>query len=211
LRSRKRLAVAAVTVIAAFIALRETAPFLPVLTATSVADQLAQADRVPMLTYLQARLPVATEDLLRKFAQFALLGMAVTLWRTTPPDTRPARPWTTGLVVAAGVAFLEALQLFLPSRIPAVTDVLLGLLGTAFGVQAYRMVIAYHSVVSDRRRRKPVAPVRFDVEFGPPEAGPPEAIPAQPVRYDVDLGPPQDGPPEEAVSRPLRKHSRHGR
>ncbi|UCG16544.1 MAG: VanZ family protein [Phycisphaerales bacterium] len=211
LRSRKRLAVAAVTVIAAFIVLRETAPFLPVLTANSVADQLAQADRVPMLTYLQARLPVATEDLLSKFAHFALLGIAVALWRTTPPDARPARPWATGLVVAAGVALLESFQLLLPSRIPAVTDVLLGLSGTAFGVQAYRMVIAYHHMVSVHRRLERIAAVRFDVEFGPPEAGPPEAVPAQPVRYDVELGPPQDGPPEEFPPQPVREHSRRRR
>ena len=43
------------------------------------------------------------------------------------------------------------------------------------------------------------------------EHSPQSAIPAQPVRYDVDLGPPQDGPPEEAVPRPVRRHSRHWR
>jgi hypothetical protein len=101
--------------------------------------------------------------------------------------------------------------LFLPSRIPAVTDVLLGLSGTAFGVQAYRMVIAYHYMVSAYRRREPVARVRFDVEFGPPEAGPPEAVPAQPVRYDVELGPPQSGPIEELPPQPVHEHSRDGR
>ena len=181
--SRKPLLAAAAFCIAVLIALRETAPFLPVTTADGIAQQIARVDVLPMETYLQARLPMAVEDVLAKLIRFALLGVAIAVWRSTPPDPRRARPWATGLVVAAATAVLELLQVLLPSRIPAVTDVLLAMFGTAAGVQMCRVAMAYHGDVIRRRVTKPVEPVRYDVELGPPEEGPTEPLPRKRVRH----------------------------
>jgi VanZ family protein len=182
-RSRKPLPAAAILCIAALIVLRETAPFLPVTTADSIAQQIARVDVLPMETYLQARLPMAAEDMLAKLIRFALLGVAISVWRATPSDPRRARPWATGFVVASATAVLELLQVLLPSRIPAVTDVLLAMFGTAAGVQMYRVAMAYHNDVIRRRTTKPAEPVRYDVELGPPEEGPTETVPREPVRH----------------------------
>ncbi len=180
-RARKRLMLAIVTVAAALIVLQETAPFIPVATVDSIVQQLAAADRMPMVSYFHARLPTATYDLLHKTMRFVVLGIAISVLRAAPPGPRPARPWRAGFAVAAAVAALEFLQLLLPSRVPAVTDVVIGLLGTAAGVQTYRLAAAYyHDVVSVPHRK--VTTIRYDIELGPTEEGPEERVPVPPAR-----------------------------
>jgi VanZ family protein len=197
-RPRRRLMLATVTLLIAFIVLHETAPFMPVSTIDSIGDQMASADRVPMISYFHARLPLATDDCLRKCVRFAILGLAITLFRAASAEPRSARPWRTGLVVAAWIVLLEGVQLLLPSRVPSVTDVLIALFATAAGVQAYRLAMAYYRDVTRPRQRREVTRIRYDVELGPPEGGPPERVPER-VPESV---------PERVPERPARERVR---
>ncbi len=177
--SRKTLLGGAVAGIAAFILLRQTAPFMPSLSDESVHAQAAIAEWVPMTIYLQARLPAVMADLLGKLIRFGFLGIAITLYRAASADPRVTRPFICGLLVALAVALTECIQLLLPSRVPSVTDVLLAGAGTAAGVQACRLALAVRAEVLAHRGipAEPVS-VLYNVELGAPEEGPPEPAPA---------------------------------
>lgn len=174
LRRHSRILAAAVAAMAFAILLRETVPFRPVCTIESIFRQAQAADWLPMEAYLQARLPVATDDLMHKLLRFALLGGLISLCRLTRPDATPTKAWRPGLHVAAAIAVLELGQLLLPSRIPGLTDVLIAGVGTAGGVHVHRLAFAYYAEVRTRRPDRTVNRIRYDVELGPPGEGVPE-------------------------------------
>jgi hypothetical protein len=179
-RSRKHLIAAGLAAFVVFMVMRETAPFRPVLSDGSIADQTRITDWLPLETYQLALMPVAAEDLIGKLIRFGCLGIGLALWRATPPRTRPSsRPWATGLAVACLIALLEVYQLLQPSRIPALTDVLLAFAGTAGGVQAYRLSLAYYCDACRSAARASAPPVLYNVELGPPEEGPAETVPTR--------------------------------
>ncbi len=178
-RSRKTLLGCAIAGIAAFILLRQTAPFMPSLSPESVCAQASAAEWVPMTIYFQARLPAVMADLLGKLIRFGVLGIAITLYRATSANPRATRPLVCGLLVAFAMAVTECVQLLLPSRVPSITDVLLAGAGAAAGVQACRLALAVREEIVARHGipAEPVA-ILYNVELGVPEEGPPEPSPA---------------------------------
>ena len=82
-------------------------------------------------------------------------------------------------MVASAVAALEVVQILLPSRIPALTDVIIALIGTGCGVIVYRVAQAF---VSGEIVAQPVATeeVIYNVEFGTEFPAPKEKVPTKP-------------------------------
>ncbi len=177
-RSRRALLGCTVAGIAAYILLRQTAPFMPSFGRESIHAQARIAEWLPMSAYFQARLPAVMIDLLSKLIRFGVLGIAITLYRAASANPRRTRPLICGLLVALAVAVTECLQLWLPSRVPGVTDVLLAGAGTAAGVQACRLALAVRAQTLARRGRPvELVSVLYNVELGPAEEGPTEPAP----------------------------------
>ena len=94
----------------------------------------------------------------------------------------------TAAVVGSTVAILECAQIALPSRVVALTEVILATVGAGGGVVAFRLVRAYlvseRSTVQDR--------VLFNVELGESQSAPseqpsrrPSPVGDNPARFDA--------------------------
>ncbi|HWL76958.1 VanZ family protein [Microbacterium sp.] len=77
------------------------------------------------------------------------------LWPFAVPRLRPIAVISLGLATSAGI---ELVQLLLPSRVPAVSDVIANTLGTALGVGVAALVTAHRGARTTRRPGNSTAP-----------------------------------------------------
>jgi VanZ family protein len=170
------LRAACVTLFVAVIA-RELAPFQFAVDSLHVRGQLGDVELLPFKAYQTARLPVAVEDILAKFCRLALLGAALTAWRCRGKFSKDmGRLDWAAMGVGALVAALEVLQILLPARTPAMTDVLLAVVGAASGVALLRMAVAIRISVETYTFSTIDQPL-FNVTFDDADTAPQERVP----------------------------------
>jgi VanZ family protein len=98
----------------ALLVYEELTPFSLITGASDLPDRIAHVEWVPFLFYFGADLPSALFDLGKKVVLGAALGAAM----------RYATPRPRLVLVLAGAALLEAMQIVQPVHTPSVTDVL---------------------------------------------------------------------------------------
>jgi VanZ family protein len=98
----------------ALLVYEELTPFSLIAAASDLPDRIAHVEWVPFLFYFGADLPSALFDLGKKAVLGAALGAAM----------RYATPRPRLVLVLAGAALLEAMQIVQPVHTPSVTDVL---------------------------------------------------------------------------------------
>jgi VanZ family protein len=100
---------------------------------TEIGDKLARLSMVPFVNYARGSDLNALNDLLVKLGLAVPLGVLLSLVPRTASRTRSAG--ATGLAAAAAIfTIVEGGQLFLPTRSPDVSDILVGVVGTLAGV-----------------------------------------------------------------------------
>ncbi|GJM25287.1 MAG: hypothetical protein DHS20C16_17020 [Phycisphaerae bacterium] len=157
---------------------RELAPFHFSMEASHIKGQLGDVEFLPFKSYQTARLPVAVEDLLAKFFRFALLGAALTAWRCRGKFSKDmGQMGRAALGIGALVAALEVLQILLPARTPAMTDVLLAAIGSAAGVAMLRIAVAVKRAVESNVFSAKDQPI-FNVTFDDADSAPQERVPS---------------------------------
>lgn len=178
---RTRLVAAGALLVTAYIGARELAPFTFDLASGSIAAQAASAEWLPLRMYQSARLPIAVDDLVHKTMRWAALAMIYCLYRRHRGLADERQPVVrTAAMAACLAAGLEAAQLLLPARNPAITDVLVAAVASGAAVMLYRLAAAGATIVGLVR---PVEDERiiYNVEFGAIEAGPREKTGQPPV------------------------------
>lgn len=174
---RARIVLAGLVACGAFVCARQLAPFRPQLSTDSIIQGIASIEWLPMAAYQRARLPVAMDDLLSKLGMFAAIGAAAA-WRRWLMAAAFDRGYTVrlALVVVAGMAVLESVQILLPSRMPSVTDLLIAAAGVPIGVGVFRYVMTTYEAVMSRGQTE-FDRVIYNVEFDAAQPAPVEQVP----------------------------------
>jgi VanZ family protein len=90
---------------------------------------------LPFYQYFQARVPIAFEDAIFKLLRFGMLGLVIS---TAMGSGAPLRSLRRVLVVCGWCALLsvviEVMQVFIPTRWPGATDLVVAMIGGAAGV-----------------------------------------------------------------------------
>ncbi len=169
-----------------FVVARECAPFMPNMASASITKQLQIAEVVPMRWYQTTRLPIAIDDLITKFCRYGCLGIVLCLWRKTHGVSDDKQEYLVASTLIAGaVAALEGIQILLPSRVPALTDVLIAFVGTSSGIVSFRILRAFvggdaiRVSIEERISLEPEQVV-YNVEFGSDFPAPIEQSPTPP-------------------------------
>jgi VanZ family protein len=184
--SRRGLVTVGIGLIAGYITARQLVPFDFDASREAVAVQLAAIETMPLAMYQAAQLPVAVEDLLHKLLRWASLAAVVCVYRRQRGMRDQDQPVARTMLAAAGCALaLEAVQILLPARNPAITDVLLAATSAGLGVVAYRFAAAALTL-----------------------AGVLRPVEAERVVYNVELGASRDAPAAVPAPRPTRKRVR---
>ncbi|RME39885.1 MAG: VanZ family protein, partial [Planctomycetota bacterium] len=113
---------------------------------------LRSHDLLPFFAYFHARMPVMLDDLAEKLVSFAVLGGVWAWGRSLAGERHPsaARAAWYGTLVATGI---EIAQIYLPLRVPSLTDVILGGAGSAFGAVTWRHTRRLFRDIVKRPRR----------------------------------------------------------
>jgi VanZ family protein len=184
--SRRGLVTVGIGLIAGYITARQLVPFDFDASREAVAVQLAAIETMPLAMYQAAQLPVAVEDLLHKLLRWASLAAVVCVYRRQRGMRDQDQPVARTMLAAGGIALgLEAVQILLPARNPAITDVLLAATSAGLGVVAYRFAAAALTL-----------------------AGVLRPVEAERVVYNVELGASHDAPAAVPDRRPTRKRVR---
>ncbi len=156
---------------------RELVPFQFATAPSQIRSQLGEVELLPFRSYQKARLPLAVEDMLAKFMRFALLGAALTAWRCRGVFGKSMGNMRRAVVgIGLLVASLEVLQVFLPGRTPAMTDILLAVVGVWSGVALLRVGVAARDMVRTYAVGRMDQPI-FNVTFDDSDAAPQEHVP----------------------------------
>lgn len=157
---------------------RELAPFHFATDTAHVRAQLGDVELLPFKSYQTARLPIAVEDILAKLGRLALFGAALTAWRSGGRFTRDMGSIKRAAIgVGVMVAALEAIQVFLPARTPAMTDVLLAVVGASAVVALLRMAVVVSAMAREYAYSTLDQPI-FNVTFDEDAPAPKERVPS---------------------------------
>ncbi len=157
---------------------RELAPFHFATDTAHVRAQLGDVELLPFKSYQTARLPIAVEDILAKLGRLAFFGAALAAWRSGGRFTRDMGSIKRAAIgIGALVAALEVIQIFLPARTPAMTDVLLAVVGASAGVALLRMAVVVSVMAREFAYSTFDQPI-FNVTFDEDEAAPKERVPS---------------------------------
>ncbi len=167
---RPKLLALSLAVFCLFAVAREWVPFTVNTSTESITAQAASAEWIPLWSYQLGRLPVSIDDLINKFSRYLFLGWLLCLYRQST-TTQRFRHSAVGTAFAVGlfVTVLELVQILLPTRLPAVTDVIIAVVGSFCGVVAFK--ISWSMYVSSVNWKSSVyqEPI-FNVELGEPES-----------------------------------------
>ncbi|HRX86615.1 MAG TPA: VanZ family protein [Phycisphaerae bacterium] len=174
---RMRLAGWGLAICLVYVAARELTPFAFDASWSVIGAQVRSIEWLPLRMYQQAKLPVAVDDLVHKVLQWVAVALLVCVYRRHRGRADHRQPVVaTAAAAAAIVAVLEGLQLFLPSRNPAITDVLVAGVAAGAGVVVFRLAAAGAIAIGLLR---PVDDERviYNVEFGEASDAPQEGVP----------------------------------
>ena len=163
---RPKLLAFSLTVFCLFTVAREWAPFAVDTSSESITAQVTDAEWIPLWSYQLGRLPVSIDDLINKFSRYIFLGWLLCLYRQSVNNHR-FRHSALGTAVAVGffVSILELAQILLPTRLPAVTDVIIAVIGSFCGVVAFKISWSIYTAAVDYKPAIAGNPI-FNVEFG---------------------------------------------
>ncbi len=175
--TRRMLTTTLLACLCLYIAARELAPLHTNLAPASIHAQISAIEWLPMHMYQSTRLPIALDDLFSKAGRYFILAVGICLWRRYRRSPRVHQGITaTAASVAIIVAAMESMQILIPARNPAVTDVLLAAFATAGGIIAFRIATVYLGLVAEDRADTSER-VIFNVEFDPASPAPHERVP----------------------------------
>jgi len=134
-KRQRDLITAGIVVCLLYITARQLCPFN--FAYDSARMDPARVEWLPLHAYSLARFPQAAMDLVHKSFRFAAIGTLLALHLLTSGGrlTWKRRTAAAG-ALAVSAAVLEAAQLLLPGRVPAVTDVLIAWFATIGGIFA---------------------------------------------------------------------------
>ncbi|MFQ5461677.1 MAG: VanZ family protein [Phycisphaerae bacterium] len=99
------------------------------------ARSLASTNLLPFFAYFTTRVDLMMDDLLEKFAMYAVLGASLAAWHkrctTLVPTSNMFRITSAAVLISCGI---EAIQMFIPVRVTSLTDPIIAGVGSAVGV-----------------------------------------------------------------------------
>ncbi len=174
---RERLLKVSCLALLVVVVAREVAPFDFAFDEAHVRAQLGEVELLPFRSYQTARLPLAVEDILAKLFRLTLLTAIWTTWRNRGEFASNMGSIKRAIFgMGAMIAVLELLQIFIPGRTPATTDILLAVVGAASGVGLLRMAVAWRDSIRTRAVSTMDQPI-FNVTFDNDAAAPKEHVP----------------------------------
>ncbi len=168
---------------------------------------------VPMAGYFQSRFSTSVDDIVYKVLRFGVFGVVAALGL----GLRPSKPFyrRAGRIAVAGGLIssgIEVAQVYLPTRWPDVTHVLLAMFGSFGGAIGIRWVNDYYHSVRVRwladfiASREPGTAALFNVELPPSEAQVPGGAASDPSRdmpvFNVEIATENEAGPREPTPTP---------
>ncbi len=134
--------------VVAYIVCRGLSPLVLVPDRVSDPDVWGRIGWLPMAGYFHSRIPASTSDVLHKVLRYGVFGVLTAL--ALGLDTRGSyrrRAWRIAACAAGLAAVVEVCQIYLPTRWPDLTHVLLAGLGSYAGAVGARWLRDYDRAV----------------------------------------------------------------
>jgi VanZ family protein len=150
-----RLAWPALVVALAFILFTGLMPFQANFSPQAVAEKATAGNVLPFYSYFQGRFDRVCADFWGKTLRFGFLGAAAWMcWQATRGGSSRNKTLATAMAALVLATILECAQLFVRSRVPAATDVIIAAGAAWLGMATAQYVADFYSYSAPRSRRR---------------------------------------------------------
>jgi VanZ family protein len=144
----------------AFVVLNGLLPMVFDFDPRRAAAAVAAADIIPFFSYVQNRFDVMLDDMSEKLAAYFILCFLLTGCSRSVSHMSTKSRVTSVIVFAFATSLvMEVIQMFIPVRVPSLTDPILAVVGASTGVLAWFVAADFHRfVVADAQREDEAIP-----------------------------------------------------